>query len=58
MEKMVEKKAMEFGNDMEAVKKAIKRLQSTKCRLQKQKGKIYMGQALWSVDLWISSVCL
>lgn len=49
MEKMVEKKAMELGNDMEAVKKEIKRLQSTKCRLQKQKGRSDYDQAMSKV---------
>lgn len=49
MEKMVEKKAMELGNDMEAVKKEIKRLQSTKCRLQKQKDRSDYDQAMSKV---------
>ena len=49
MEKMVEKKAMELGNDMAAVKKEIKKLQSTKCRLQKQKGRSDYDQAMAKV---------
>ena len=35
--KMVELKAKELGNDMELVKKELKRVQSVKCRLAKQK---------------------
>lgn len=37
--KMVEQKAKELGNDMELVKKELKRVQSVKCRLAKQKGR-------------------
>ena len=37
--KEVEKKAAELGNDMETVKKELKRVQSVKCRLAKQKGR-------------------
>lgn len=37
--KAVEKKAAELGNDMELVKKELKRVQSVKCRLAKQKGR-------------------
>lgn len=37
--KAVEKKAAELGNDMEMVKKELKRVQSVKCRLAKQKGR-------------------
>lgn len=37
--KEVEKKAAELGNDMELVKKELKRVQSVKCRLAKQKGR-------------------
>ena len=35
----VEQKAAELGNDMEQVKKELKRIQSVKCRLAKQKGR-------------------
>lgn len=37
--KEVEKLANEFNNDVERVKKELKRVQSIKCRLKKQKGK-------------------
>ena len=37
--KMIEAKAAELGNDMEMVKKELKRVQSVKCRLAKQKGR-------------------
>lgn len=37
--KAVEKKAVEMGNDMEQVRKAIRRVQSMKCNLLKQKGR-------------------
>lgn len=35
----IEKVAEKFGNDLEAVAKELKRVQSLKCRLKKQKGK-------------------
>ena len=35
----VEVKALEFDNDIERVKKELKRIASIKCRLKKQKGK-------------------
>lgn len=35
----IEKMAEKFGNDLEAVAKELKRVQSLKCRLKKQKGK-------------------
>lgn len=35
--KEIEKMAENYGNDLEQVKKALKRIQSTKCRLGKQK---------------------
>jgi len=35
----IEKVAEKFGNDLEAVVKELKRVQSLKCRLKKQKGK-------------------
>lgn len=35
----IEKMAEKFNNDLEAVAKELKRVQSTKCRLKKQKGK-------------------
>lgn len=35
----IEKVAKKFGNDLEAVAKELKRVQSLKCRLKKQKGK-------------------
>ena len=35
----IEKVAEKFGNDMEEVAKELKRVQSLKCRLKKQKGK-------------------
>lgn len=38
MLKNVEVKAVELGNDIEAVKKELKRVASVKCRLIKQKG--------------------
>ena len=37
--KMVEEKALELGNDVLKVQSELKRLQSVKCRLKKQKGK-------------------
>ena len=37
--KNVEMKANELGNDIEVVKKELKRIQSVKCRLLKQKGR-------------------
>ena len=37
--KTIEKVANEFGNDLEKVQKELKRIQSVKCRLKKQKGK-------------------
>ena len=37
--KEVEKMANKFDNDVEKVKKELKRIQSVKCRLKKQKGK-------------------
>lgn len=37
--KEIEVKAKELGNDMEMVKKELKRVQSVKCRLAKQKGR-------------------
>lgn len=37
--KNVEEVAVQFNNDIELVKKEIKRLQSVKCRLNKMKGK-------------------
>lgn len=36
----IEKIANEFNNDLDLVKKEIKRIQSVKCRLSKQKGKM------------------
>lgn len=46
---MIEKKALEFNNDLEKVKKEIKRLQSVKCRLLKQKGRSDYEEALENV---------
>lgn len=37
--KEIEKMAEKFENDVETVKKELKRVQSVKCRLKKQKGK-------------------
>lgn len=37
--KMVEEKALELGNDVLKVQSELKRIQSVKCRLKKQKGK-------------------
>jgi len=37
--KEIEKTAKKFNNDVEEIKKEIKRIQSIKCRLKKQKGK-------------------
>ena len=34
----IEKMAEKFNNDLEAVAKELKRVQSLKCRLKKQKG--------------------
>jgi hypothetical protein len=46
----VEMKAVELNNDMEQVKKELKRIASIKCRLKKQKGKSTfekeMGEAI------------
>lgn len=46
----VEMKAMELNNDMEQVKKELKRVASIKCRLKKQRGKSTyekeMGEAI------------
>ena len=37
--KQVEKVVKEFNNDEMAIQKELKRIQSVKCRLKKQKGK-------------------
>ena len=39
MLKNVEEKMLELNGDMENVRKELKRIQSVKCRLKKQKGK-------------------
>ena len=40
----IEKVAEKFNNDLEAVAKELKRVQSLKCRLKKQKGKKTKGK--------------
>lgn len=47
--KEIEKKALELGNDLEAVKKELKRVASVKCRLLKQKGRPDYEEALEAV---------
>lgn len=47
--KEVEKKAMELGNDLETVKRELKRVASVKCRLLKQKGRPDYAEALNAV---------
>ena len=37
--KEIEKIANKFDNDVEKIRKELKRIQSVKCRLKKQKGK-------------------
>ena len=49
MMKKVEQKAIALNNDLEAVKKELKKLQSTKCRLAKQKGRSDYEQAMKEV---------
>ena len=49
MMKKVEEKARMLGNDMEAVKKELKKVQSVKCRLAKQKGRSDYEQAMKEV---------
>lgn len=49
MMKKVEEKAREMMNDMELVKKELKKIQSTKCRLAKQKGRSDYDQAMKEV---------
>ena len=49
MLKNVEMKAVELGNDIEAVKKELKRVASVKCRLIKQKGLLDYEQKLEAV---------
>ena len=47
--KEVEKKALELGEDLEVVKRELKRVASIKCRLLKQKGRSDYEEALESV---------
>lgn len=47
--KEIEKKAIELGEDVEAVKKELKRVASVKCRLLKQKGRSDYEEALEEV---------
>lgn len=47
--KEIEKKALELGEDVEAVKKELKRVASVKCRLLKQKGRSDYEEALEEV---------
>ena len=47
--KEVEKKALELGEDLEVVKRELKRVASVKCRLLKQKGRSDYEEALESV---------
>lgn len=47
--KEIEKKALELGEDLEAVKKELKRVASIKCRLLKQKGRSDYEAALEEV---------
>lgn len=49
MLKNVEMKANELGNDMEVVKRELKRVASVKCRLLKQKGRPDYEEAMESV---------
>lgn len=49
MMKKVEEKARMLGNDMEMVKKELKKVQSVKCRLAKQKGRSDYDQAMKEV---------
>lgn len=49
MLKNVEMKAVELGNDMEVVKRELKRVASVKCRLLKQKGRPDYEEAMESV---------
>lgn len=47
--KEIEKVAEKFNNDLEAVAKELKRVQSLKCRLKKQKGKKTYEQEMTEV---------
>ena len=47
--KEIEKKALELNEDMELVKRELKRVASVKCRLLKQKGRSDYEEALESV---------
>ena len=47
--KEIEKKALELGEDLEVVKRELKRVASVKCRLLKQKGRSDYEEALESV---------
>ena len=47
--KEVEKKALEMGQDLETVKRELKRVASVKCRLLKQKGRSDYEEALENV---------
>lgn len=47
--KEIEAKAMELGQDVETVKKELKRVASAKCRLLRQKGRADYEQALEAV---------
>lgn len=47
--KEIEKKALELGEDLEVVKRELKRVASIKCRLLKQKGRSDYEEALESV---------
>ena len=47
--KEIEKKAIELGEDVEVVKKELKRVASVKCRLLKQKGRSDYEEALEEV---------
>lgn len=47
--KDIEKKAIELGEDLETVKRELKRVASVKCRLLKQKGRPDYEQALEEV---------
>lgn len=46
MNKKVEEKANELKNDLEAVRKELRKIQSAKCRLRKQKGRSDYDQSM------------
>ena len=48
----IEKVAEKFGNDLDAVAKELKRVQSLKCRLKKQKGKKTYEKEMTEIVKW------